>query len=96
MTAYILACAGLAVLLGATLVRRVLWWALVVVPLLALAVHLAISDSLWALMLFLALAEAVVIAFEVDATNTRRAAGGLPPLTKQQVRARCLGKSTDW
>jgi hypothetical protein len=84
----------LVVALGATAIRHVAWWLCVVLPTVALTVWQlanAMADPVffWVSVAWLVLL--VGLCIETDGENSRRQAAGLPPLTKDELRARMWG-----
>ncbi|MCC6852800.1 MAG: hypothetical protein IT502_10880 [Rubrivivax sp.] len=81
----------LALLLGASALRRVLWWATVVLPLAAWLTWMSWHDSGFAWWLLAVGLQTVAIAAHLMREDAQRLRRGRPPLTREEIRRRMRG-----
>lgn len=88
---YLLVFLALATLLGLTVLRRVLWWITVVLPIAGYVGWMTWHDSVFAWGMAATLVLVALAGNEVARENGRRTAAGKPPMTKAEIRSRYSG-----
>jgi len=81
----------LAVLLGASALRTLLWWATVVLPLAAWLLWMSWHDSTFAWWMLVVGLQTVAIAVHLVREGAQREREGKPPLTREEIRRRMRG-----
>jgi len=81
----------LAVLLGASALRTLLWWATVMLPLAAWLLWMSWRDSTFAWWMLVLGLQTAAIAVHLLREDAQREREGKPPLTREEIRRRMRG-----
>lgn len=81
----------LAVLLGVSALRTLLWWATVVLPLAAWLLWMSWRDSTFAWWMLVVGLQTAAIAAHLVREDAQREREGKPPLTREEIRRRMRG-----